>query len=68
MRIALNLLLVAACVDHDPGGDADSLPRCTALCGDAAFCTADRSDCRCFPPDSSETVACDGTLEPDGGR
>lgn len=68
MRLALNLLLVAACVDLPPGADAGNLPRCADLGCAAAFCTADRSECRCLPPGASETVACDGSLEPDGGR
>lgn len=44
------------------------LPSCTALCGDFAFCNADRSACSCIPPGEVAAVACDGTAQPDGGR
>lgn len=68
MRFALTLLLVAACVDLPPGGDAGNPPTCTELGCAAAYCNAPRTECRCLPPGSSETVPCDGTAQPDGGR
>lgn len=62
------LFFAAACGDNLPP-DGSQLPSCSSLgCPTVAFCNADRTECRCLPPGASETVACDGTAQPDGGR
>lgn len=59
---------IVECEACEPGNAwcPGPLPACSALCGDFAFCNADRSACSCIPPGEVAAVACDG--QPDGGR